>query len=51
MMTPFIYAGVGGLGLLVILYLASGLRSKGGDLHELAAQLRPHRCECLSQLD
>ena len=41
MMTPFIYAGAGGLGLVVILYLAKGLRPKGGDLRELSARLRP----------
>jgi hypothetical protein len=41
MMLPFIFAGVGLLGLLLILYLASGLRTKGGDLDQLATQLRP----------
>jgi|SRR5271165_662132 len=41
MMFPFIYAGVGLLGLFLIVYLARGLRSKGGDLDELAARLRP----------
>jgi hypothetical protein len=41
MMLPFLFAGVGLLGLLLILYLAGGLRSKGGDLDQLATQLRP----------
>ena len=41
MMLPFIFAGVGLLGLFLILYLAMGLRPKGGNLDELAAQLRP----------
>jgi hypothetical protein len=41
MMLPFIFAGVGLLGLLLILYLASGLRTKEGDLDQLATQLRP----------
>jgi hypothetical protein len=41
MLMPLIYVGAGGLGLLVILYLARGLRSKGGDLCELSARLRP----------
>ncbi len=41
MMMPFIYAGAGLLGLFLILYLAKGLRPKGGNLDELAAQLRP----------
>ncbi len=40
-MMPFIYAGAGALGLFVILYLAKGLRSKGGDLCELTARLQP----------
>lgn len=41
MMTPFTYAGAGALGLFLILYLAKGLRSKGGDLGELSSRLRP----------
>jgi hypothetical protein len=41
MTIPFIFAGVGLLGLFLILYLAMGLRPKGGNLDELAAQLRP----------
>jgi hypothetical protein len=41
MMLPFIFAGVGLLGLFLILYLAMGLRPKGGNLDELAAQLHP----------
>ncbi len=41
MMMPFIFAGIGLLGLFLILYLAMGLRPKGGNLDELAAQLRP----------
>src|SRR5712692_6900321 len=41
MMIPFIFAGAGLLGLFLILYLAKGLRSRGGDLGELAARLRP----------
>ncbi len=41
MMLPFIFAGVGLLGLFLILYLAMGLRPKGGNLDELATQLRP----------
>lgn len=41
MMLPFLYAGAGFLGLFLILYLARGLRSKGGNLDELAARLRP----------
>jgi hypothetical protein len=41
MMLPFLFAGIGLLGLLLILYLASGLRTKGGDLDQLAGQLRP----------
>jgi hypothetical protein len=41
MMMPFIYVGAGALGLFVVLYLAKGLRSKGGDLCELSARLRP----------
>ena len=41
MIMPFIYAGAGALGLFVILYLAKGLRPKGGDLCELTARLRP----------
>ena len=40
-MLPFIFAGVGLLGLFLILYLATGLRPKGGNLDDLAAQLRP----------
>jgi hypothetical protein len=41
MLMPSICVGAGGLGLFVILYLARGLRSKGGDLCELTARLRP----------
>jgi hypothetical protein len=41
MMIPLIFAGAGLLGLLLILYLAMGLRPKGSNLDELAAQLRP----------
>ena len=41
MMLPFIFAGVGLLGLFLILYLAMGLRPNGGNLDELTAQLRP----------
>ena len=41
MTLPFIFAGVGLLGLFLILYLAMGLRPKGGNLDELTAQLRP----------
>ena len=41
MMLPFIFAGFGVLGLFLILYLAMGLRPKGGNLDELTAQLRP----------
>lgn len=41
MILPFIFAGVGLLGLFLILYLAMGLRPKGGNLDELTAQLRP----------
>lgn len=41
MMTPFVFAGLGLLGLFLILYLAMGLRPKGGNVDELAAQLRP----------
>jgi hypothetical protein len=41
MMLPFIFGGVGLLGLFLIVYLAMGLRPKGGNLDELAAQLRP----------
>jgi len=41
MMVPLIFVGVGVLGLFVILHLAMGLRPKGGNLDELAAQLRP----------
>jgi hypothetical protein len=40
-MIPFIFAGAGLLGLFLILYLAKGLRSPGGNLDQLAAQLRP----------
>ena len=41
MMMPFIFAGIGLLALFLILYLAMGLRPRGGNLDELAAQLRP----------
>ena len=41
MMLPFIFAGIGLLGLALFLYLAMGLRPKSGNLDELAAQLRP----------
>src|SRR6266851_7669501 len=41
MMISFIFAGAGLLGLFLILYLAKGLRSPGGDLGELVARLRP----------
>ncbi len=41
MMIPFIFAAIGLLGLLLIFYLAKDLRSQGGDLDQLAAQLRP----------
>ena len=41
MMIPFIFAGAGLLGLFLILYLAKGLRSPGGNIDELASQLRP----------
>lgn len=41
MMLPFIFVGVGLSGLFLILYLALGLRPKGGNLDDLAAQLRP----------
>src|SRR6266852_6520997 len=41
MMISFIFAGAGLLGLFLILYLAKGLRAKGGDLGELVARLRP----------
>ena len=40
-MMPFIYIGAGALSLFVVLYLAKGLRPKGGDLCELSARLRP----------
>ena len=40
MMIPFIFAGAGLLGLLLILYLVRGLRSPGGNIDELASQLR-----------
>jgi hypothetical protein len=40
-MIAFLFAGVGLLSLFLILYLARGLRPKGGNLDELAAQLRP----------
>jgi hypothetical protein len=41
MTLPFIFAGIGLLGLFLILYLAVGLRPKGGNLDDLVAQLRP----------
>lgn len=41
MMLPFVFAGVGLLGLFLIVYLAVGLRPKGGNIDDLAAQLRP----------
>jgi hypothetical protein len=41
MMIPFIFAGAGLLGLFLILYLAKGLGSTGGDPDELASRLRP----------
>jgi hypothetical protein len=41
MMIPFIFAGAGLLGLFLILYLARGLRSPGGNIDELTSQLRP----------
>ena len=41
MMLPFVFAGVSLLALFLILYLAMGLRPKGGNIDELAAQLRP----------
>ena len=41
MMLPFLFTGAGLLGLLLIFYLASGLRTKGGDLDQLVTQLRP----------
>jgi hypothetical protein len=41
MIIPFILAAAGFLGLFLILYLARSLRSPGGDLDQLAAQLRP----------
>jgi hypothetical protein len=50
MMMPFIFAGAGLLGLFLILYLAKGLRSKGGDLSELAARLRPIDVEAFRNL-
>jgi hypothetical protein len=50
MMTPFIFAGAGLLGLFLILYLAKGLREEGGDLRELAARLRPMDVEAFRNL-
>jgi hypothetical protein len=50
MMMPFVYAGAGALGLFLILYLAKGLRSKGGDLFELTARLRPIDVEAFRNL-
>jgi hypothetical protein len=41
MMIPFILVGASLFGLFLILYLAKGLRSKGGNLDELVSQLRP----------
>lgn len=41
MTIAFLLAAVGLLGLFLILYLAMGLRPKGGNLDELTAQLRP----------
>lgn len=41
MMIASLFAGAGLLGLFLILYLAKSLRAKGGNLDELAAQLRP----------
>lgn len=41
MTIPLIFAGAGLLGLFLILYLAKGLRSPGGDLNDLAARLQP----------
>jgi hypothetical protein len=41
MMMPFFYVSAGALSLLLVLYLAKGLRPKGGDLCELTARLRP----------
>jgi hypothetical protein len=41
MMIPLIFAGAGLLTLFLILYLAKGLRSPGGNIDELASQLRP----------
>jgi hypothetical protein len=41
MIFPFVLTAVGLFGLFLILYLAVGLRPKGGNLDELVAQLRP----------
>src|SRR5258708_39566654 len=41
MTIALLFAGVGLLGLFLVLYLAMGLRPKGGNVDELAAQLRP----------
>src|SRR5579863_6147663 len=41
MTIAFLFAAVGLLGLFLVLYLAMGLRPKGGNLDELTAQLRP----------
>src|SRR5579863_7869830 len=41
MTIALLLAGAGLVGLFLILYLARGLQTKGGDLDELVAQLRP----------
>ena len=41
MMIPLVFVVVGFLALLLIIYLAKGHHSTGGDLDELASQLRP----------
>jgi hypothetical protein len=50
MTLPFLFAGVGLLGLFLILYLATGLRAKGGNLDELTGQLRPIDVEAFRNL-
>jgi len=50
MTLPFIFAGAGLLGLFLILYLAMGLRPKGGNLDNLATQLRPIDVEAFRNL-
>jgi hypothetical protein len=41
MTTPFIFVLIACVSLLLIIYLFRGQRQQGGDLDELAAQLRP----------